>query len=116
MEEITMPDRSNPFSVRLLLDGAVARVVASGELDLAAAPTLRANLDEAVDQGGGVDVDLTAVTFLDSTALSVLVAARKGAADRGQRLTLAGSSPAATRVIELAGLTDLYTVVEDVVS
>ena len=44
-----------------------------GELDLAASSSLRAALAELANGGHDVTLDLSAVTFIDSTALSVLV-------------------------------------------
>ena len=55
-----------------------AVVSVTGELDVATAPDLRARLDEAIDAGSAVViVDLLGVTFLDSTALGVLIGALK---------------------------------------
>ncbi len=52
----------------------VVELQPSGELDLAAAPSLRAALGRALESGAAaVCVDLSAVTFLDSTGLNVFV-------------------------------------------
>jgi anti-anti-sigma factor len=78
-------------------------VTATGEIDMATAPELRAGLAET---NGNVVVDLAAVGFLDSSGIGVLVAA-------GNRLTAAGGSlvlrtPIAPvrRVLEIVGLAD----------
>lgn len=47
-------------------------VVVAGEIDLATAPQLRAELDQAAAHGQSVRVDLTAVKYLDSAGVSVL--------------------------------------------
>src|SRR5215217_2310620 len=44
--------------------GDVVVVVVEGEHDIYTAPTLRERLDEALDRGGGIVVDLTAATFV----------------------------------------------------
>jgi anti-sigma B factor antagonist len=60
------------------MDGAsdVAAVVVGGELDYETSPRLRAHLAHAIKAGGRhLIVDLSAVSFVDSTAIGVLVGA-----------------------------------------
>jgi anti-sigma B factor antagonist len=84
-----------------------------GELDLATVEPFRTQLDAAAKAAAGcLVVDLSAVTFLDSVALAVLVRARRELADRG-RLVLVitpGSFPAL--VLAAAGLTQHFAIVE----
>jgi anti-sigma B factor antagonist len=56
--------------------GDVVVIVVEGEHDIYTAPTLRERLDEALGRGGGVVVDLTAATFVDSSILGALLDAR----------------------------------------
>jgi anti-sigma B factor antagonist len=67
------------FSAQAEEAGYATYVIAvAGEADLYSAPELKRVLDEAIDAGGkDVVVDLTKTTFLDSTAISVLVEASK---------------------------------------
>src|SRR2546421_11615313 len=58
--------------------GAAVVATVGGEIDLAAAPVLRAKLEPLVMGGRAVVVDLRAVPFLDSAGL----ASRAGAAGR----------------------------------
>lgn len=74
---------------------------ASGEMDLVAAPGLKAQLRSQAQGSGDVVVDLSAVTFMDCSALSPLLEAR---AWLGCRLWLQGPSPPVTRLLELTGL------------
>jgi anti-sigma B factor antagonist len=84
-----------------------------GELDLATVEPFRTQLDAAANAAAGcLVVDLSAVTFRDSVALAVLVRARRELADRG-RLVLVispGSFPAL--VLQAAGLTQHFAIVE----
>src|SRR5205809_761910 len=59
--------------------GDVIVVVVEGEHDIYTAPTLRERLDEALSHGGGIVVDLTAATFVDSSVLGALLDARRRA-------------------------------------
>ncbi len=75
----------------------------SGELDLAAAPLF---LGAA---GGAEDIDplrldLSEVTFLDSTGLSALITLRNDVRERGGRIELVALSRAVQKVLTLTGL------------
>jgi anti-sigma B factor antagonist len=75
-----------------LLDRAVGRrirvLAVSGELDMAAARAFEATLLEAVSADEPVILDLTEVTFLDSTAIGAMVAVRRRAELMRGRLAL----------------------------
>ena len=80
------------------------RLDVAGELDLAASSTLRAAMAELADGGDDVTLDLSAVTFIDSTALSVLVHRHTEMAAAGRRLIVTNPSPVVVRILHLAGL------------
>lgn len=98
----TQPDRHNlghAFEVKWEdLDGTRI-IVAAGEIDLTARPTLT----EAFD-ARNLSVDFSGVTFIDSTGLTCLIAA-KGASDT---FILNPSKPV-RRVIEIAGLSEHFS-------
>jgi anti-sigma B factor antagonist len=86
----------------------------TGELDLAVAPWLRDQLD-ALFVGGAASivVDLSAATFLDSTALGVLVTALHRSQDLGGQVHLVVREPQILRVLTITGLVDVFTVHEN---
>jgi len=86
------------------------RLEVAGELDLAASSALRAALAELVDGGGDVKLDLSGVTFIDSTALSVLVHGHSELASGGGRLIVTNPSPVVVRLLHLAGLFTLLDI------
>ena len=102
---------TTPAHVRVhgTLDDGVARVTIAGEVDLAAAQSVRDCIGEALDEGAQeIVLDLTPVTFLDSTGLSVLLHAARDAQRR--RASLRSISPPgaeARLVMELAGVSTL---------
>ena len=63
----------------------VVEVPVSGELDLASAPPLRAALHECIEAHPGAEVlvDLSKLTFIDSSGLGLLVGALKKARAAG---------------------------------
>ena len=80
-------------------------VEVAGELDLHAAPGLRAELARATETSAPrVAVDLTGVTFIDSTGVGVLVGALKRARAAQGELTFCGAGARVKRVFEITGL------------
>jgi len=77
----------------------------SGELDLAVAPWLRDQID-ALFVGGASSLilDLSEATFLDSTALGVLVGALNRCKELGGHLDLVVTEPQILRVLSITGL------------
>lgn len=74
-------------------------------MDLAASSAVRICLrDLMVDGATHVLVDLSAVTFMDSTGLGVLVAARRQARVFRGSFALVAPSPRVARVLSLTGL------------
>jgi anti-sigma B factor antagonist len=86
---------------------------ASGELDLAVAPWLRDQLD-ALFVGGATSlvVDMSRVTFLDSTALGVLVGALNQCKELGGQVHLVLTESQVLRVLRITGLADAFTLHE----
>ena len=82
------------------------RVAVSGDLDITAAESLDAAVAEALAGGARqLLIDLTPTTFVDSTGLAHLLAARREADAAGVALrVLAPRGSEARVVIELAGV------------
>ncbi len=78
----------------------------SGEHDLSTAPELRRRLESLIAEGGPVIVDLSPASFVDSSILGVLLAARRGADEAGLGFAVAhpGKDDAVGRVLEITGL------------
>jgi anti-sigma B factor antagonist len=93
-------------------------VTAVGEIDIASAPLLRQQLDAALRSSPPwpVLVDLTGVTFLDSTGLGALVEAHQQATALGRELLLVGAHRSVRRVLELTRLDRLFEVHPDLES
>ena len=79
-----------------------------GDLDLIAAPLLRQCLHDHAGQK--ITLDFSAVTFMDSTAIGVLVAARnRSAAEAGNgAIVLRNVQPMQRQVLSLTGVDDLF--------
>lgn len=78
-----------------------------GEIDMDNAGEL---VDAIKGIAGTAVVDLSGVTFVDSTGLQGLLRAQKAARQRGDDLILRHPSKAVRRLLELTGLSDGFTV------
>jgi anti-sigma B factor antagonist len=87
------------------LSHELALVSVSGELDLYTADRLKSGIDEAAAVGADtVVVDLSESSFIDSTALGMLVRETKRLEGRGDSLVLVTNDPRTRRVLEVTGL------------
>ena len=92
-----------------------AVLAVGGEVDVATAPRLREQLISLVNQGSHrIVVDLTAVDFLDSTGLGVLVGALKRVRTHDGDLSLVCDEPRILKVFEITGLTKVFAMYADV--
>jgi serine/threonine-protein kinase RsbW len=79
--------------------------VISGDVDTAVVPELKESLEAALDGGcRNVVLDLSRVTYADSSALSLLVWLDKRLRPLDGRMVLAGANRDVTRILELSGL------------
>lgn len=82
----------------------------SGELSLHTVCTFRAAVLRLIDAGARqIVVDLTAVTFIDSTALGVLMSGQRQLQPRGGAIVVAACEPIAL-VFKTVGLERLFAV------
>jgi anti-sigma B factor antagonist len=91
-------------SIQEARDGVVV-VSPRGELDAYTTPGLRAELHRLVEEGSRtLVVDLTGVTFLDSSALGVLVGTLKRLREREGELRIVEPRPTVRRAFEVTSL------------
>lgn len=89
----------------------VSVVSVAGEVDVATAPALQTRLDEAIDRASPLVVaDLSKVTFIDSTALGVLIGARERCAGAGMTMRLVVAEPRILKIFDITGLTELFDI------
>jgi anti-anti-sigma factor len=90
-------------------DGYVV-VSVQGDVDLVSSSDLRRVLDEAVRLSPRVKVDLSGLTFIDSSGLSALVEAHRKARDAGGEMSLRHPTPMLRRLLDITRLDTLLVV------
>lgn len=90
--------------------GRTVRLEIAGEIDAATVHLVENAVSAAFDEGfAQLEVDLSAVDFMDSSGLNVLIVVRNTLDDRGLKLVIAGVSDQVRRLFELSGLTTAFT-------
>ena len=87
----------------------VSIVVLKGDVDLESSPTAREILLKSVSGTDRVLVDLSSVTYIDSSGVASLVEALQAAKRNGGAFALVAASDPTRRVLELARLDKVFT-------
>lgn len=91
--------------------GGVHRVALTGELDQDSAPAVRSTLDAIVlVPHGGLILDLSELAFCDSSGITALLHAYDRAASAGVTPVIAGLAENVSRLFDLTGLSQVFTV------
>jgi anti-sigma B factor antagonist len=93
------------------VDDAVEVVAITGELDISNSAELRRRVEIALSSGRNcVVIDLSALTYTDSSGLAALIGIQQLTLERGGRLALAIGSGSVRRTLEVRGLDRMFTV------
>ena len=100
------------MSDRLVIDDLddTASIALRGEIDAHTAPSLDAHFDSLPPGTGDVTIDMSEVTFMDSSGLRILIAVDQRFGDVARRLVVRNPSHAVIRLFDVTGLADHFTV------
>lgn len=91
------------------LAGDVGVVTLNGEIDIYSSPQFKEVLLKGIEEGATkVIIDLTDVTFIDSTALGVLVSGAKRVGPRNGSLHIICVDENIIRILEITGLDRIF--------
>jgi anti-anti-sigma factor len=94
-----------PWDIDVYDDGTTLYVTPMGELDVYTSPQLAQAFERLDSHHRACILEVSELTFIDSTGLKVLISMRR---DEPERFVLSGSSPAFERVLELTNLTEHF--------
>jgi anti-sigma B factor antagonist len=102
---------SVPFAIeRSDLDPVTSVVSVEGDLDLASAPRLKWMLVDALGEGHSqLILDLSGATFMDSTALGVLVGVNRSL-EHGGALAIVCAQANLLKIFELSGMDGAFPI------
>ena len=89
-------------------------VRARGELDIGNAPQLRDTVNAALEKYPRLVVDLSAVTFMDSVTLGVLIGAYNRVREQGGALAVVCTDERVRRVFRITGLDTVFALFDTV--
>jgi anti-sigma B factor antagonist len=93
------------------LDGGVALIALRGEVDIYTAPRFKERLIQVLDGGvRALVVDLSGVTFIDSTALGVMIGGVRRIHDVGGSMALVVATRPVERVLSVTGLDRVFII------
>ena len=95
-----------PLSFNVSRSNGSSVVAVAGEIDMATAPELAIVLDDFAQES--VIVDLSAVTFIDSSGLATLADAHKRMGHAGGKLAIDRVQPNVRKLFEITRLTELF--------
>lgn len=101
----------NPNRVDSEVHDGYVLVRLHGEVDLSWSQTVRRAVLDALDEDTTVGVELSAVSYIDSSGIAALVEGFQRARLRGSRFVLVAVSDAVRAVLELARLDRVFVLV-----
>lgn len=85
-------------------------LIVSGEIDASTVDLLAESLDPLPGDTGDISIDMADVIFIDSSGLRVLIQAHQKAEQADRRLVVVNPSSIVSRLFDVSGLNDLFTV------
>jgi anti-anti-sigma factor len=85
-----------------------ARLCIEGELTIVRAAALHAELLPLLEREPSLDIDLSAVSEIDSAGLQLLLLAKRSTLAQGKELRLLGHSPVVLELLQLFNLSDYF--------
>lgn len=91
----------------------LALVRLAGEVDLSWSQQVRGAILDALERTAAVGVELSAVSYIDSSGIAALVEGFQTARGSGRRFVLVSASDAVMAVLQLARLDRVFVLVDD---
>jgi anti-sigma B factor antagonist len=110
-----MSDTDTTLQIRPSGDRGARVVTLHGEVDLRSSPRLRDDLIDIIDERPQrLIIDLTHVSYMDSSGVGTLVEIKRRLEQNGGKLALAGLQPRVRSVFEITRLDRFFTLAADV--
>lgn len=98
------------MEIKVTQDGNKATIALDGKLSVATSPDLEAAVQGLPADTNEFVIDLTALEYISSAGLRVLVSTEKTAAKRGGKMLLLHPNDEVSEVFDMTGLADVFTI------
>jgi anti-sigma B factor antagonist len=105
--------RQDHVAVEIVRSPGRVTLRVAGEIDMSTAPSVHEGAVDAIRHHPTLDIDLSAVTFMDSSGLHVLLATRQLAERRGGHVRLMHPTPSVMRVLKVTGVDGMFEIETD---
>jgi anti-sigma B factor antagonist len=86
-------------------------IAVRGEVDLYSSPELRGAILKSIPKGkGALGIDLSCVSYMDSSGVATLVEGLKSAKEKGSSFALVAPSTSVMKVLQLARLNTVFDI------
>ena len=85
-------------------------ITVNGEIDLGNSEKLRQQIHAALDDNKAVSVDMSAVNYIDSSGIAVLIESKQRAGEGSKEFKIVKPSEAVVSVLKLAKLTSFFDI------
>jgi anti-sigma B factor antagonist len=99
--------RQPPFEVQHVVSGGSHTLVLRGELDMTTASDLEAEIASSVESASELTLDLSELTFMDSTGIGVVLFAQRLCQETGTGFAVVPGIGQVQQVFEVTGLVDI---------
>jgi anti-anti-sigma factor len=100
------------WTITCAREGNIVRVAVGGDLDLATALQLDGALHEIENTASTVILDLSGLTFMDSSGINLLVRHAESARSNGYALSIVAPNPTVARVLDITRVREHLPLVE----
>ena len=108
----SQPDDGRTLAIVPHYEDGTQRIVLTGELDVSTVPEFNKRMSELRHSGfHSIVLDLSGVTFMDSTGLSAILVAEMQARMRGQRFRVVEGPPHVNELFRLTGVDNFLEIV-----
>ena len=101
---------ANDFQITKEISGEVLTVKIAGDLNVKTSPRLEEELTKSLDGVKELILDFTAVEYISSAGLRVLLAMEKTMRAKGGKMKLRHVNPAVKEIIRLAGFLQVMNI------
>lgn len=101
------------MEIKIREEGGFAIIELSGEVDLSCSPEARKEILACLKANKNLLIDLSAVTYIDSSGVASLVEGYQTARGQNQKFGLVGVSKAVLNVLQLARLDKVFPIYDN---